>query len=331
MIINHNIAALNTHRQMGSAQSAQMDSMEKLSSGMRINKAADDAAGLTISEKMRGQIRGLEQGSRNAQDGISMIQTAEGALGVTNDILQRMRELTIQGSNDTNDTVDRDAIKTELDQLSEEVARIAGDTEFNGKKLINGSLGVQKGLTTNADTTTGVDILNIQGMKANTSYTLTVAANKITATDGAGNAQVIDAGGTTYSGTLNFDKLGFSLETKNLTVGDLASKIVATGAQADINLQIGSNQNQKLGFQINDMSAIGLDVEKSDLQIDSYANAQTTLANIDIAINKVSAERSKLGAVQNRLDHTINNINTSSENLTAAESRVRDVDYTEAA
>lgn len=331
MIINHNIAALNTHRQMGSAQSAQMDSMEKLSSGMRINKAADDAAGLTISEKMRGQIRGLEQGSRNAQDGISMIQTAEGALGVTNDILQRMRELTIQGSNDTNDTVDRDAIKTELDQLSEEVARIAGDTEFNGKKLINGSLGVQKGLTTNADTTTGVDSLNIQGMKANTSYTLTVAANKITATDGAGNAQVIDAGGTTYSGTLNFDKLGFSLETKNLTVGDLASKIVATGAQADINLQIGSNQNQKLGFQINDMSAIGLDVEKSDLQIDSYANAQTTLANIDIAINKVSAERSKLGAVQNRLDHTINNINTSSENLTAAESRVRDVDYTEAA
>src|SRR5690606_37118365 len=121
MIINHNIAALNTHRQMGNAQSAQMDSMEKLSSGLRINKAADDAAGLSISEKMRGQIRGLEQGSRNAQDGISLIQTAEGALSETQDILQRMRELATQAANDTLETKDRDAIQTEVDELASEI------------------------------------------------------------------------------------------------------------------------------------------------------------------------------------------------------------------
>lgn len=138
MIINHNIAALNTHRQMGSAQSAQMNNMEKLSSGMRINSAKDDAAGLTISEKMRGQIRGLEQGSRNAQDGISMIQTAEGALSITQDILQRMRELGVQASNDTNTSDDRVVIQKEISALTEEINRIGNNTEFNTKKLVNG-------------------------------------------------------------------------------------------------------------------------------------------------------------------------------------------------
>lgn len=331
MIINHNITALNTHRQLGNATNAQANSMEKLSSGLRINSAKDDAAGLSISEKMRGQIRGLEQASRNAQDGISMIQTAEGALGVTHDILQRMRELTIQGSNDTNENVDRDAIKTELDQLSEEIQRIAADTEFNGKQLIDGTFGVQKDAATTVETVGGVTNVNIQGMKANTTIDLTVAGTEITATDGAGNVQVIDAGAATASGTLNFDKLGFSLETNNATVADLAGTVVATGAQADMNLQIGANKNQSLGFKIDDMSAAGLTVEKSDLQVDTYANAQLTLDKIDTAIGKVSAQRSSLGAIQNRLDHTINNLGTSSENLTAAESRVRDVDYTEAA
>jgi len=331
MIINHNITALNTHRQLGNASNAQMNSMEKLSSGLRINSAKDDAAGLSISEKMRGQIRGLEQASRNAQDGISMIQTAEGALGVTHDILQRMRELTVQGSNDTNENVDREAIKTELDQLSEEVARIAGDTEFNGKQLIDGTFGVQKGATTDVDLVGGVSNVNIQGMKANASVDITVTGTEITATDGDGNVQVVDAGAATYNGTLNFDKLGFSLETNGVTVSDLAGTIVSTGAQADMNLQIGANKNQSLGFKIDDMSAAGLSVEKSDLQVDSYANAQLTLDKIDSAIASVSAQRSSLGAIQNRLDHTINNLGTSSENLTAAESRIRDVDYAEAA
>ncbi|MFC7319304.1 flagellin [Halobacillus campisalis] len=141
MRINHNIAALNTHRQMGQANQAQQNSMEKLSSGLRINKAGDDAAGLAISEKMRGQIRGLDQAQRNSQDGISMIQTAEGALNETHDILQRMRELSVQSSNDTNTADDRKEIQKEIDQLSSEIDRISNDTEFNTKNLLDGSMG----------------------------------------------------------------------------------------------------------------------------------------------------------------------------------------------
>ncbi len=139
MRINHNIAALNTHRQLNSATNAQSKSMEKLSSGLRINRAGDDAAGLAISEKMRGQIRGLEQGSRNAQDGISMLQTAEGALNETHDILQRMRELSVQSSSDTNVTADRAAIDEEYQALATEIDRISKDTEFNTQKLWDGS------------------------------------------------------------------------------------------------------------------------------------------------------------------------------------------------
>ena len=138
MIINHNIAALNTHRQLSSATGAQSKSMEKLASGLRINRAGDDAAGLAISEKMRGQIRGLDQASRNSQDGISLIQTAEGALNETHDILQRMRELAVQSANDTNVEADRQSLQDEFDQLSKEITRISSTTEFNTQKLIDG-------------------------------------------------------------------------------------------------------------------------------------------------------------------------------------------------
>ena len=140
MRINHNIAALNTYRQLGSANNAQSKSMEKLSSGLRINRAGDDAAGLAISEKMRGQVRGLDQASANAQDGISLIQTAEGALNETQSILQRMRELSVQSSNDTNTDTDREELQKEINQLTEEIDRIAETTEFNTKKLLNGDL-----------------------------------------------------------------------------------------------------------------------------------------------------------------------------------------------
>ncbi len=139
MIINHNISALNTHRQLSSATNAQSKSMEKLASGMRINRAGDDAAGLAISEKMRGQIRGLDQASRNSQDAISLIQTAEGALNETTDILQRMRELATQASTDTNTTSDRGEIQKEMDSLTSEINRIGNTTEFNTQKLLNGS------------------------------------------------------------------------------------------------------------------------------------------------------------------------------------------------
>ncbi|GLI86079.1 flagellin [Rossellomorea marisflavi] len=247
MRINHNIAALNTHRQLNSATNAQSKSMEKLSSGMRINRAGDDAAGLAISEKMRGQIRGLDQASKNAQDGISLIQTAEGALNETHDILQRMRELAVQSSNDTNTDDDRLEIQKEINELVDEIDRIGDDTEFNTQKLLDGT------------------------------------------------------------NTFKF--------------------------------HIGANKDQSIELSINSMKsdAIGNDTDKVDsLKVDldtattggvlDQGGANSAITVINDAIKMVSAERSKLGANQNRLEHTINNLSTSSENLTAAESRIRDVD-----
>jgi flagellin len=234
MIINNNMNALNAHRQMISNTANSGKSMEKLSSGLRINRAGDDAAGLAISEKMRGQIRGLNQASRNSQDGISLIQTAEGALNETHSILQRMRELAVQGGNDTNTPDDRTEIQTELNQLMSEIDRIAGNTEFNTKNLLNG---------------------------------------------------------------------GFS----------------AT-------LQVGANSNQIINFSISAMNTTGLTLSSALVSVPSNAAASAAISSIDVAIKSVSTQRSNLGALQNRLEHTINNLNTSSENLTAAESRIRDVD-----
>jgi len=254
MIINHNIAALNTHRQLGAAFNAQSKSMEKLSSGLRINRAGDDAAGLAISEKMRAQVKGLDQASRNAQDGISLIQTAEGALNETHSILQRMRELAVQSSNDTNTDTDRAELQKELNELVDEIDRIAGNTEFNTKNL----LGSQ------------------------------------------------DASG-------NFD-----------------------GNAQTFTFHIGANENQKIDLSIDSMDTLRLG--NSGVKINSLAvsgatggisdqsGANSAITVINDAIEQVSAERSKLGAYQNRLEHTINNLGTSSENLTAAESRIRDVD-----
>lgn len=237
MRINHNIAALNTYRQLSNATTAQGKSMEKLSSGLRINKAGDDAAGLSISEKMRGQIRGLEQASRNSQDGISLIQTAEGGLNETHQILQRMRELAVQGANDTNVTADRNSIKDELTQLKKEIDRIASNTEFNTQDV---------------------------------------------------------------------------LKTKN-----------------SYNFQVGANSAQVIKLTINAMNASALATSLTSAAItglSTHAGFTSFVTHINSAITKVSNERSKLGAYQNRLEHTISNLDASAENLTAAESRIRDVD-----
>ncbi|MCQ4923212.1 flagellin Hag [Tissierella carlieri] len=246
MRINNNLMAMNTHRQLGIANTAGSKSMEKLSSGYRINRAGDDAAGLAISEKMRGQIRGLTQASRNAQDGISLIQTAEGALTETHAMLQRMRELVVQAANDTNTNIadgDRTRISEELNQLSEEITSIANKTEFNTKTLLKG-----------AYATTG------------------------------------------------------------------------------INLQVGANATQFITFNIGNMTAESLGVAAASIGdiVKTVNSAATTISKlttqIDTALNSVSKQRSALGAVQNRLEHTIKNVDNTAENLQAAESRVRDVD-----
>ncbi|MFH0065827.1 flagellin [Peribacillus sp. NPDC056705] len=388
MIINHNISALNTHRQLSSATNAQSKSMEKLASGMRINRAGDDAAGLAISEKMRGQIRGLDQASRNSQDAISLIQTAEGALNETTDILQRMRELATQASTDTNTTNDRGEIQKEMDSLTSEINRIGNTTEFNTQKLLNGakdSATAVSGATIQSGDLSGLFDTNLDGLDKINLNGQDVTLTSTKGLDGTSTAFDIDAlvsalqddidavydganhDGVQFTVTKTDDGKGFTIEnnatgaastlelgasasTKSLGLtADTTTKVSVAGtdAGAGLQFQIGANENQSLTLEIGDMRASNLGltgtgdgftatsnvsngtdskgVEKG-LDVSNAKNASAAITKIQSAIDTVSAERSKLGANQNRLEHTINNLGTSSENLTAAESRVRDTD-----
>lgn len=481
MRINHNIASLNTYRQLSMNSANGSKSLEKLSSGLRINKAGDDAAGLAISEKMRGQIRGLDQASRNAQDGISMIQTAEGALNETHSILQRMRELAVQSANDTNVDVDRSEIQKEIDELAKEVTRIANSTEFNTQKLINGAktdtgsgsmkfhvganaaqditlsinavdaktLGISRDKTTAATgTADGTDITAatfagdmgagiVDGAEltfaydagdtatnaswasaavaANTAGSITfngITVNLTVAgasgpTVGVGTVAVgIAAGGTSTNSSdaivaaLDEYKLSGSTDvldgftfTSNGGVVEIAAdaagaqyntlsiggtlagaatrtdganatsdtltitssegnvqKINVVGTEDTLTVSNGSFAGMTLTFDTDIATNAGGDVTisaqttaataavftngaltteavtEAGIDVSTQANASNAISTIQNAIETVSAERSKLGAYQNRLEHTIANLGTSSENLTAAESRVRDVD-----
>ncbi|AQS07143.1 flagellin [Clostridium beijerinckii] len=521
MVINHNLMANNAIRSMNSNSASASKSMQKLSSGLRINSAADDAAGLAISEKMRGQIRGLDQASSNAQDGISMTQTAEGALNETQSILQRMRELSNQAANGTNTTDDRGSIQDEMNQLTSEINRIGNTTEFNTQKLLNGGIGSTDGqkitqatsadlksgtfTATNAtgigakltvdnvtfdfanvgvslsgdtattmvnklkDITSGgtklsdlVDVTNNSGkiefkaksQGANSSVTLkttdaaasnvfgtTAAASTITATGdptlvekagleatakldaadktilkgdsikitvGSDSAVTVDLNSIadkTYN-TSNSDKnvskaamsdlikdvnaaiqkaglsdkveaslskdnkvqfiskTGADISVANGTGTPLTtlgggfsavknvSQVVGPGAEGsgfNTTFQIGANKGQSMSVNISDMRAAALGItgnagqagfssannvtdgtndtkQEAALDVTTKENASKALSTLDTAISKVSSERGKLGAIQNRLEHTINNLGTSSENLTSAESRIRDVD-----
>ncbi|AQS59842.1 flagellin [Desulforamulus ferrireducens] len=528
MRINHNIAALNTYRQLSFNNTNTQKSLEKLSSGLRINRAGDDAAGLAISEKMRAQIRGLDQAARNAQDGISMIQTAEGGLNETHAILQRMRELAVQAANDTNVTVDRDEIQKEINQLTSEINRIGNTTEFNTQKLLKGGDGSANVTATNlitagtltggtadslsqvkvtdtiadiddvagtatyniggktitvtldksVDTTTvGADGQTITlGTKAGTfadanaaatalanalnsaltklgigsDYQVTATGDQLTISAIAGSAADGLAGtiaATTYSdaavgtegvvtpgnmvagakaktGNISFASIanaadaaalvgkGFTIDNQviefydgskgnyegigigvdihnaksgadivadliaqtagkltNVTLkqGTTANDLVIEAKQAGTNgnsisftdggrkqeftatFQVGANQGQSMTINIGDMRAAALGLSgkagtgnftstynvtngtnntavEAALDVTSHTSAAAAVTVINNAIEKVSAQRSNLGAFQNRLEHTINNLGTSSENLTAAESRIRDVD-----
>ena len=233
MVVQHNLTAMNANRQLGIITDSQAKATEKLSSGYRVNRAGDDAAGLSISEKMRYAIRGLNKASDNAQNGISLIQVAEGALNETHAILQRMNELATQAANDTNTSTDRTAIQQEIDQLTSEINRIRSTTQFNTMDLLDGTF-----------------------------------------------------------------------TSKNLQVGLLAG--------------------QNIGISISNMDAKSLGV--SGLKVSSFSSAGAAMTAVQSAIELVSTQRSKLGALQNRLEHTINNLDTTSENTQAAESRIRDTD-----
>ncbi|RAS79924.1 flagellin [Priestia endophytica] len=326
MRINHNIAALNTYNKLGVSNNAMSKNMEKLSSGLRINRAADDAAGLSISEKMRAQIRGLDQASKNTQDGISLLQTAEGGLNETHDILQRMNELATQAANGTLQDEDRKSIDEEMKQLGQDINRIAESTNFNGKSLLDGTLGVQTttGTTLTAGTTPGLTSLDISGAKADTTYSLSYDTDKYVLADNKGNQQSITFD-ETGKGTLDFDKMGVSFTLDGTQTAGVAGDIV-TGSSKALTLQIGSDNesSQQLGIQINKMDTEALGI--NNISVSTTTGAQSAMDSIKDAIKSVSAERSKMGAYQNRLEHTMNNLNTTSENLTSAESRIRDVD-----
>ncbi|MCI1693966.1 flagellar hook-associated protein FlgL [Aneurinibacillus aneurinilyticus] len=347
MIINHNLLAQNSHRQLGINTANQAKSTEKLSSGLRINRAGDDAAGLAISEKMRGQIRGLDQASRNSQDGISMIQTAEGALNETHSILQRMRELAVQSSNDTNTESDRKELQKEVNQLASEIDRIANTTEFNTQKLLDGSKvglsAAEKGsvkVQNNSKADVKVTLTNADAINKSGTITITRVNDEndktqFVVSDPANTGFTLDKDDQTAAGILGTgDTVTIAGLTdmgvgESVTISFEAAKVAQTDASKSISMQIGANSGQNLLVGIDDMRATALGVRDSSgnaIDITSAGKASTAITTIDKAIEKVSAERSKLGAFQNRLEHTINNLNTSSENLTAAESRIRDTD-----
>ena len=508
MIVQHNMSAMNANRMLGITNSSLAKSTEKLSSGYRINRAADDAAGLSISEKMRSQIRGLNKASDNAQDGISLIQTAEGALNESHSILQRMRELSVQASNGTETDDDREAVQKEIEQLQDELTRISSTTEFNTMKLLDGSLAGPQGVSKGSNQTIGSQISNLKaaettmkegtdtsnadeadffaketikidgaeitvdwttltseekaalkqnwtasdsskaskaatimqdkineaidnsglgvshvtvkssvtGGKAsfniksgsegtdskididsatNTSTVIGATLGNVAATTGSTKYSGEDVGATelfymningqslvvtpaevtngadmsgvatglqtqinaaikTYntgrddadklkdvtvdvskdgrlvvsseSGSVSFSDFGTGETAKKLGLDASATKTAANGGMT---LQIGANEGQTMNFGIEDMSAAALGVDGGKVDIASQSGAQKATTTIDAAIKKVSEQRSKLGAVQNRLEHTIANLDTAAENTQTSESRIRDTDMAE--
>ncbi len=272
LTINTNVASMNAQRNLGKSQGALNKSMQRLSSGLRINSAKDDAAGLAISDRMTAQIRGLNQASRNANDAISMAQTAEGALQESTNILQRMRELAVQASNDTNTSADRSSLNAEVSQLLQEIDRIASTTSFNGQVLLAGGF-------------SGSGNGAVFQVGANANQTITVNI-------GAANQSALGLAGGTIAGT-----------SAGTSIGSLGAGTAVTGS---INVSVNVSTNA--------------------LNINTFSAAQSAITTIDSAINTIDTIRGDLGAVQNRFESTIANLQNVGENLTAARSRILDAD-----
>ena len=330
MRIQHNIMAMNAYRNYTNNTSALSKNLEKLSSGYKINRAGDDAAGLAISEKMRAQITGLETAQKNAKDGISLVQTAEGALTEVHDMLNRMYELAEQSANGTfEDGTDRTQLQKEVDQLKSEIDRIADSANFNGIKLLDGSM--KTGTTVNiaADTISGkvngTDIqLTTAGGKVNFGTTF-VAGDNVTI-NGVTYTYKSQAKGTDGKTFKDFAALQSAAKKNGVTINGKASEATFTKTGKDLTLQIGdtSEKFNQLQVSINDchVNALGL----TDMKISDQDSAAKALNSIKSAINYVSDVRGTLGATQNRLDHTINNLSVMQENIQDAESTIRDTD-----
>lgn len=307
--INTNIAAMNAYRNLSSTQGSMATSLERLSSGLRINRAADDAAGLAISEKLRAQANGLNQATANAQDGISLIQTAEGALNESHSILQRMRQLAVQAANDTNSDADRTQIQKEVTALGTELDRLSGSTEFNTKKLLDGSFSGKFQVGANAAQSIDVSIGNMDMAALGLS-----AGFAATSANGAAASAFT---GSTPTGNFTINS-GDVFDSAGLKVGTYASNTVTFTDSS-----LGTVAFDK---DATDAGGAGSFSITNGVDVSSQAAASASISSIDAAINTVSGQRADLGAVQNRLQHTVNSLSVAAENASAAESRIRDTD-----
>ena len=361
MVVQHNLTAMNANRQLGITTGAQAKSSEKLSSGYRINRAGDDAAGLKISEKMRSQIRGLDKASSNAQDGISLIQTAEGALNEAHSILQRMNELAVQGANDTNQSIDRDAINDELEALTTELDRISQTTQFNKQNLLDGTFSdkkLQVGANTDQKIEVSIDNMNATSLGlTNISFSDVQTGTAPKSMKYQGTCIAYTAGKTKASNQAILKKSVWKAISDMKTSGAYAAQYDATtgsvyyigkdqASGADTRFEKASSAlkatncwNQKvasteiMGDNFKNyvqVSAIkgttSTTIQVGRPSVADYQTANATLSAVQTAINKVSTQRSALGALQNRLEHTVANLDNVSENTSSAESRIRDTD-----
>src|SRR5574340_9722 len=364
-VINTNIASLNSQRSLNASQNSLNSAIQRLSSGLRINSAKDDAAGMAVSQKMTAQVKSMNQAVRNANDGISMIQTAEGGMQESQTIMLRMRELAVQASSDTISDTERGYINTELQQLLTESNAIADRTKFNGQSILTGALTTTLGGATATDLVVGdtlattqtamVTAIDVSSAKAGETYTFSDAGGgQLTLTRGSdGAAQTITAGalGANASGTLDFTNIGVKVTLQATASGKAAADIVTdltavandtivTTGSGSATLQIGADSTAgntlAMSFKNTKIDTANTDVTSlATLRtaLDTFngsstrANASDLLTKLDNALDGLSSERATLGAVQNRLGNTVANLQSTSENISAARSRITDADF----
>jgi flagellin len=356
-IINTNVASLTAQRNLNSSQSSLATSLQRLSSGLRINSARDDAAGLAISQRMNAQVKSLNQAARNASDGISMIQTAEGGMSQIQDMLIRMKELATQGSNSTLADAERSFIADEMTQLRDEINNISTRTKFNGQQLLNGSFGkaldttstVQVGMNLATTAEAAVTKVDISGAAAGTTFTFANAAGVLTLSDGT-TSQAIDltavtvAAGGSYE--LNYNELGVKVTVSAAAskagadiATDLNAGTVITTAATGAEIQVGADDaaDNRLTLTFGDTQINGANADARMVALDTditafsgattAANSQALLTSVEDALTYVSEQRAALGAQQNRLDYTVANLQTQAENISASKSRITDADF----
>ena len=355
--INTNTASLNTYRSYGSAQAGLEKNIERLSSGLRINQAADDAAGLAISNRMDNQVRGMQQANRNVQQGNNMLQTAEGAMEEISNVLGRMRELSVQSASDGVNTDDRASIDLEFQQLKSEITRIAEATQYNNTKVLNGNLygNVVDAASGDLDEVTNVGAEGIKINQNKNTMAGTYTISFIDGTDGttpltsgnleAGDVVRLSNGSASYDyelqagdiesnaiksgSTLSFSNSGIEVTTKTgtLAVTDLKDKTIEVNTGDGATLQVGADNSsdQRIGFSLKGQTSTHLNLEDDDLT--SLANAQTAIDALDDAIQQINDERSTIGSKQNRLEFTSSNLMNSIQNNSASMSTIRDADF----